>query len=137
MDSISGPVASVLHPWLPDHVPALMSLSPRDSSGLVLCFISWLRSVVKGAHFDLAQLTTLASCDVEHPRPDELASRDLAESSCRTAAQIRRWAGAGACRGLFEPIAAPGGVVGSRGADGQAGTGAARRAVPASGRRLR
>jgi hypothetical protein len=28
----------VLQPWLPDHTPALISRSPKDSSGL-LCFI--------------------------------------------------------------------------------------------------
>jgi hypothetical protein len=47
----------VLHPWLPDHAPALMSVSPRDWSGLLLCFMVQIlgraAALRKGPHFDL------------------------------------------------------------------------------------
>ena len=74
---------------------------------------------------------------VQIHRIDQLASGQLAQPACRPAAQVRRSGRAGARGGRLEPAAAAGRVLGSRGAARQARAGAARRAVPAAGRRLR
>ena len=68
---------------------------------------------------------------------DELAPGELARPRGDPAAEIRRSGRARAGRRLLEPPAADRGVLGDRGAARAAGRGAARRGVPAAGRRLR
>ena len=90
-------------------------------------------------HFDVqpAARNRLASRHVESPRLDPLAPRQLAQPPRHPAAQVHGPGCSGARGGGVEPAAAAGGVLGGRGAAREARAGAARRAVPAAGRRLR
>src|SRR6266403_3176878 len=138
MESMIAPPVCVLQPRLPDQVPGLMSRSPSACKASVVCCMMKFPPIHKGAHFDLGVPTTLASQDhVEISRLDELAPRQLAEPPGDAATQVLRPASAGARGGLVEPAAALGGVLGDRGAAGEARPGAARGTIPAAGGRLR
>src|SRR5260370_9803754 len=133
-----APLACLLQPWLPDQVPGLMSRSPSARNASVMCCIIKFPAIRKGAHFDLGAPTTLAlSNHVENSRLDELAPGQLANPPRDPATPVRRPTSAGARRSGVGPAAALGGVLGNRGAAREAGSSAARGAVPAAGRRLR
>ena len=93
--------------------------------------------ILEGRHFDLGRPTTLASPHVEHPCLDELASRELAQPSRGPAAQLcrpRALERAVAALSRLPPLVVSWEVEALR---AKLAPGAARRAVPAAGRRLR
>src|SRR5258708_2910183 len=138
MESMIAPPVCVLQPRLPDQVPGLMSRSPSACKASVVCCMMKFPPIRKGAHFDLRVPTTLASQHhVEISRLDELALRQLAEPPGDAATQVLRPTSAGPRRGFVEPAAALGGVLGGRGAAGEARPGAAWGTIPAAGGRLR